>query len=159
MINTNRGMTMAEVLVAASVISIFVVALVGVYNLQLKETLGGAREIKASFLAEEGLEVVKFLRNDSWDTNIATLNTGSDYFLVWQDDRWGIVTNNVYVDNLYERKVVLSEVMRDANSNIVESGGTVDEDVKKVVVSVSWKEGNATSTRALTTYITNLFNN
>lgn len=159
MMKTNRGMTMAEVLVAASVITVFVAALVGVYNLQLKEIFGGSKEIKASLLAEEGIEAVKFLRNDSWSSNIATLSTGSDYFLSWQVDGWDIVTTNNYVDGLYERKIVFYEVMRDMNSNIVESGGSVDSDTMKVEVSVSWNEGTATSTRVLTTYVANLFDN
>lgn len=155
----NRGMSLAEIVVAATIITVFVVALAGVYNLHLKSIFAAPRQVKASFLNEEGVEAVKYLRNLSWSTYIAPLSLETDYFLVWQNNRFEITTDNTYIDSLFERKVVLSEVLRDAQSNIVDAGGTPDANIRKVTVTTSWREGNATSTKHLTTYMTDLFDN
>lgn len=155
----DRGITLAEVLIASSVITVFVVALVGVYNLHLKIIFGASEEIKASYLAEEGVEAIKFLRNDSWDLFISPLTIGSDHFITWQTDRWVTTGTNTYIDGLYERKIILNQVLRNSEDDIVESGGSVDDSARKVTVTVSWRDGNATSTKSVSTYITDIFDN
>jgi len=155
----NKGMSLAEVVVAATVITVFVGALVGVYNLHMKVVFGGAKNVKAVFLAEEGLEAVKYLRNISWSTNIASLSTNTDYYLAWQNGKWESTTNNLYIDGLFERKFRLEPVSRNSQSDIVSSGGTTDPNILKLIVTVSWSDASATTTRAVSTYITNLFDN
>ncbi len=155
----DKGMSLAEIVIAATIITVFVAALAGVYNLHLKSIFSAPRQVKASFLNEEGIEALKYLRNLSWSTNIEPLSLETDYFLIWQNGRYELTTTNTYVDGLFERKVVLSEVLRDAESNIVESGGTPDSTIKKITVTTSWREGSATSTKHLITYMTNLFDN
>jgi prepilin-type N-terminal cleavage/methylation domain len=154
-----QGMSLVEVVVASTIITVFVVALIGVYNLHLKSIFAAPRQVKASFLNEEGVEAVKYLRNLSWGTHINPLSLETEYFLVWQNNRYELTTTNTYVDSLFERKIIFSEVLRDAQSNIVEVGGTVDSNIKKVVVTTSWREGSATSTKHITTYIADLFDN
>lgn len=155
----NRGMSLAEVVIGASVITVFLSALVGLYNLQLKVIFSSAREVKAGFLDEEGQEAIKYLRNISWTNNIAPLTVGTTYHLVWQNGKWETGNTANYIDSLFDRAIVLEAVGRDGVSNIVASGGTADPNIRKVTVTTSWQEGPATSTRVISTYLTNLFDN
>ncbi|MEK7194327.1 MAG: hypothetical protein AAB660_01385 [Patescibacteria group bacterium] len=154
-----KGMSLAEVVIAATVITVFLTALVGLYNLHLKVIFSSARQIKAGFLGEEGQEGIKFLRNISWSINIAPLTTGATYRLAWEGGKWVVISTGGYIDGLYDRTIVFDSVQRDAQSNIVSSGGTVDPNIRKVTVTTSWLERTATSTRVLTTYLVNLFDN
>lgn len=155
----NRGMSLVEIVVAATIITTFLGALVGVYTLHMKAIFGSAKQVKAVFLAEETMEALKYLRNVSWSQNIYNLSTNTDYFLVWQNNRWEITTTNTFIDSLFERKFVLEDGRRDAQNNIIESGGTADINIKKITVSVSWLEGQATTTKVLKTYMANIFDN
>ena len=65
----------------------------------------------------------------------------------------------MYVDNIFERIFTIENVGRDANDDIIGSGGINDPDTKKIVVSVSWRGRNGTTTESMSTYITNLFSN
>src|SRR3989338_1492247 len=74
--SSNEGLTLVEVLIATSIISAFLLALFGVHNLYLKTALSNGEVIKATGLAEESLEVMRFLRDSSWSANIAPLSLG-----------------------------------------------------------------------------------
>lgn len=153
------GITLVEVLIAAAIILIFLLALFGAHNLFLKAAFSSGEVIKASTLAEEGLEAIRFLRNSSWNANIEQLLLDTDYFLTFTAGTWSTSTSYTLIDNIYERKIRLSAVYRDANSDIVASGGTVDPNARLVISSVSWLYKGATTTRSISTYITDLYGN
>ncbi len=157
--NFNLGLTLVEVLIAASIILIFLLALFGVNSLYLKTAFSNGEVVKATMLAEESLEAVRFLRNSSWNVNIEPLSLDTDYFLTFASGSWGVDTTNIFIDNLFERKLRLSSVYRDINGDIVSSGGTLDSNTLLVVSSVSWQAGEATTTRSISTYITDLYDN
>ncbi len=136
----SKGMTLVEVVIAASIILGAVLALLAVHSLYIKTALANADRIKSVLLAEEGLEDIRFLRDSSWSVNIANLSATS-----------------TVIDN-FIRTITLSPVYRDANSDIA-SSGTSDSNTKLVTSSVSWWAGSATSTKSLSTYITNLYGN
>ena len=153
-------MVLVEVLVAIPIILTFLIGLFGTHNLYLKMALSNRNVIKAAQLAEEGLEVVKFLRNSSWD-NITALSLGINYYPVFNSEtsQWQISTVPVLIDSTFDRTVTLSAVCRDASSDIVSCSGTIDPDTLMVVSSVSWPDHEATITKSVSTYITNLYGN
>ncbi|MDO8589762.1 MAG: prepilin-type N-terminal cleavage/methylation domain-containing protein [bacterium] len=153
----NRGLTLVEVLIATSIILIFLMALLGAHNLYLKTALANGEVVKGAYLAEEGAEVVRFLRDSSWDTNIASLSLDTDYYLVWSGGAWQVTTAETLIDSVFERTITLSAVYRDASADIVSSGGTLDPDTLMVVSSVSWPKNGITTTKSISTYITNIF--
>jgi hypothetical protein len=156
--SNKKGLSLVEVLVASSIIIIFFIALVGIYNTYLKISRTNIYSIKAGYLAEEGIEAIKSLRDISWNNNIAPLSTNSDLYLTFSGGRWVSTTTNTYIDGGFERKINISEVNRDpSNGDIVSSGGTLDSGTRLVTVTVSWLYKNSTSTRVMATYITNLY--
>ena len=153
------GITLVEVVVATSVSLIVLISLFAAHSSYLKTAFATGSAVKASYLAEEGLEAIRFLRDSSWTTNIAPLNVGSNYYLTFSLGTWSVGTVNVFIDSVFERQFVLSDVYRDSSFRIVSSGGTLDPQTKKVTVNVSWKKGVATTTKTISTYITNLWDN
>jgi len=159
--NFHRGLTLVEVLVAASIILVFTVSLVGVYNLYLRIVFANSYTVKAAFLAEEGLEVMRFFRDVSWENNILTLSKDTDYGLTFDNlsNVWMATTSIIFIDDQFERRITVSDVYRDASSQIVTSGGSIDPDTIKITSVVSWKRGSATTTKSISTYLTNIYDN
>jgi Tfp pilus assembly protein PilV len=155
LLSFKKGLTLVEVVIASAIILAAVLSLLGVHSLYLKIALSSGQTVKATYLLEESLEAVRFLRDSSWDANIATLTLGTNYGVVWNGALWQLNSSNKWVDN-FERTVTLSAVYRDSSDDIVSSGGTLDTDTKLVVASVSWQSAGATTTRSISTYITNL---
>lgn len=153
-INIKNGFGLIEVVVGAAIISAAFLGLMSAANVSFKILQKSSDNIKAGFLMEEGAEAVKIIRDSGWG-NISSLSNGTDYYLIYNGATWATSTTPVYVDN-FERKFVLSEVLRDANDDI-SSAGVADPDTKKVTISVSWQEGGNVVTQTFSTYITNLF--
>ncbi|MES2213963.1 MAG: prepilin-type N-terminal cleavage/methylation domain-containing protein [Patescibacteria group bacterium] len=151
----NKGFTLVEMIIATAIILGFVLVLVGVVNTYIKSSLRNVPATTAAYLAEEGIEAVKYMRQVSWSGQIATLSS-EPYYLAWQSGSWTVTTTPSTIDSVYTRTVTVSSVQRDSSSNIVSSGGTVDPNTRQVTASVTWPYKNATTTRSLSTYITNL---
>ena len=154
--NSSSGLTLVEVLIATSIILAFLLALSGVFHLYLKTAFSNGEVIKATELAEESLEVMRFLRDSSWDANIVPLSLGVNYGLVLDLGTWQATTTNIWVDNTFERTVVLSAVYRDPSGDIAPGGGTLDPGTLLVVSNVSWWKDGATTTKSISTYLTDL---
>ena len=120
-------------------------------------TLRAQRNTEALSLAEESLEVVRKMRDDGYTANITSKTAGTTYYPTISGNAWILQTTNPDSSSYYTTTVVFSNTSRDANDNIVTSGGTNDPDTKKVVATVSWTDSSARNVQ-LTTYITN-FNN
>jgi len=154
-----KGLSLVEVIIATSIIVIFLTALIGAYSLYLNLSLSNLQKVRATFLAVEGIEAVKILRDTEWSSQIGPIVSGTDHYIDFTGGTWVATTSALMIDNFFERVFVLSDVNRDASSDITESGGTLDPNTKKVTVTVSWNDKGATSTKVISTFITNLFQN
>lgn len=65
-----KGFSLAEVIIAVSIMGAFLTALVSAHNLFLRSAHGGPEKAKALFLAAEGIENMRFARDESWSANI-----------------------------------------------------------------------------------------
>ncbi len=152
-----QGLTLVEVLVAASIILVALSAMIGVFNVYMRIAYSNATAAKAAYLAEEGVEAVKLMRDTSWATNIAPLALDTDYALAFGTSTWAATTTKIYIDNTFLRTFRLSSVQRNVSSDI-DPAGTLDVGTKLLTMTVAWSAGTATSTKSIATYITN-FNN
>jgi len=155
-LESNIGLTLVEILVATSIILVFLLALSGVNNLYFKTVLLNTSSVRATFLAEEGLEAMRFLRDSSWINNISPLTINTGYNLVLEANTWKATTTSILIDNLFERVVNIREVYRDSSDDIVSSGGTLDPNTRFITVTVSWRTGEATTTKLISTYLSNI---
>ena len=160
---TNKsGFGLVEIVIASAIISVSVFSLSAVAVIGSRLQSQSLEKIRANFLAEEGAEAMRFLRDKGWSTNISLLSQGTDYYIKFSTttSQWSISSNpEPFIDSLFERKVAVENVSRDAIDNIVISGGNNDPDTKKFTAVVSWQERGATSTVQISTYLSDVFDN
>jgi Tfp pilus assembly protein PilV len=155
---TRRGMSILEVLIGATIITVGILALITAYNVYVKYALSNDKKVQATYLLEEGIEVVTLLRDSSWTNFIVPMGTATTS-LYWNSSSWRVSsTTNEYIDSFFVRNVKLSAVNRDANGRIA-SSGTNDADTRLVTVTVSYPDRNGTTTETLSKYLMNIYSN
>ena len=156
--SNHEGFGLVEMLIGAAALS---VAMLGVSNF-FQATLVASRTtqslIQGDYLLEEGIEAAKLLRDSSYMSNFGKMSTTTTYYFSWSGTDWATTTVSNLIDGRFERKLAITDVRRDANSDIA-SSGTYDPDTKLIEVSVSWSGQTSTTTRSIQTYVTNIFNN
>jgi len=153
-LNKIKGIGLIEIVIGVSVLAVSFLAISGFYQKALNVSRGTDKLTQASFLLEEGIEVARFLRDENWQ-NISTLSTGADYYLTFDGSAWSTTTTSTLIDSVFDRILVVEDVYRDFNDDIVFSGGVLDTDTRQVEISVSWYDGTSTTTQIVSTYLTN----
>lgn len=153
-----KGFSLVEAVIAVALTASFILSLSYVNSFYARTALGHARQIQASFLAEEGVEAARFMRDESWSSKINALLNGTPYYLYFSGSNWEATTTAINPTG-FERKLTFEQVMRDSNSNIVPSGGTADSGSRLVTTTVSWQERGETISKTLSIYLTDLYSN
>lgn len=151
------GFGLIEIVVGSAIFALSILGISSYYQQALQVSQKTGKFVQAGFLLEEGMEIAKYFRDGSW-SNISNLTDGTTYYLSWNGTSWATSTTNTFVDGTFERTLVMNNVNRDSNDDVVSSGGTLDAGTKKVTISVSWNERGATTTKTISTYLTNFFN-
>ena len=130
---------MVEVVVAVSIMTVSILSAMMVAQKTITVSNQSLHATQAVFLLEEGAELVRIARDNSW-SNISTPNFVN------------------YSTGIFTRKVSLANVNRDnTTKDIVSTGGTLDNSTKLVTVTVSWPEGGQTISKNLQFYIMDIF--
>jgi len=132
-----RGQSVMEVLIAVAVFAVLAGGVILLVLNPLVSTAGGADRTRAVFLATQGLEAARAIKENLW-TDLAP---GTHGLAVSASGTWTLSGSSDLVDGEYLRQVVVSTVMRDGSGAIVGAGGTVDPRIKRVEVTVSWTSG------------------
>jgi Tfp pilus assembly protein PilV len=160
---TSKGISLVEIVIATSIISVTLLVLISVYSSVAKYSLNNVKTLKATQLTEEAVEVLKYLRDSGYTRNINSLTRGTRYRLYFDilvnSGTWTTTTSPILLEEKYDVNFILSDVYRDNNFNVVTSGGSIDASSTKATVNVSWRDNGATSTKVIETYLFNIFNN
>ena len=152
MVNTvnKKGFGLVEIVIVTAIVTLSLAGFLQAGIIAIRLLQAEKETLEASLLAEEAVEAIRALRDESWANNIATLTTGVTYYPIIENGKWKFSTYDPGVINgKYRRTVVLNGVFRNASDQIA-SSGTSDSGTLKVTSTVTW--GGKTST--LTTYIT-----
>ncbi len=150
--NKKRGIALIEILIGTSILTI-VLSFISYTLLLFLDTSDLALEqTRALYLAEEGQEFLRYLRDEDWNT-IADLTEGNTYYLSIATTTVSITSTPEVVDGTFTRTVVVDELRRDGDGDFVESGGTVDNGGRVITVTVSWNGKDVT----LSSILTNLY--
>jgi type II secretory pathway pseudopilin PulG len=151
----SKGTFLVEVVIVVSIITLMLLATMQITALSTRISRRALAETQVAFLAEEGADVVRLIRDAGWNS-FSALTTGTPYYLVHGVGGWTLTTSPTLVDSMFTRSVVFSTVNRDGNDDIVTSGGTLDSGTRKVTVTISWNDGSEIVTKALTFYLTDI---
>lgn len=158
-LSTTKGFGLVEVLVSAALIAAAAAGMFGAFVLFVHDGLANAGAVQATYFAEAGVEGVRSIRDRDWD-DLAGVTPGATYYLHWQADGWHLQTNATSSDG-FIRRVHVFEVWRDNEDRIVASTSPSasynDPDSREVDVTVAW--GVPTTTRTITTVLTNIHGN
>jgi len=128
------GLSLVEAILAIAIFAILVSGLAGslVYG-QFNTSLAGARD-RATFVAEEGLEAVRSIRDD----NFSNLSDGT-HGLTVSENQWTFSGSSDTTD-VFTRAIIIS---------------SVDTYTKNITSTVTWDQTNERSgSISLTTYLT-----
>ncbi|HAT73706.1 MAG: hypothetical protein US30_C0007G0048 [Candidatus Moranbacteria bacterium GW2011_GWF2_36_839] len=124
-LKNKKGFTLIESLLAISVFSLLVMTFVGamIYGQESERTAG--ERARATFLAEEGLEAVRNIR----DANFATIvNSPTTYGLAVSGNVWTFSGTQDVMNGYFTRKITISDL------------SPVDFNAKRVISEVTWQQ-------------------
>lgn len=149
---------MVEVMVAVAIVAASIFTCIFVSNRAVFIARQSVYTTQASFLLEEGAEVVRIVRDNAW-TNISGLTVGTDYYPNFTGGTWTLSSTspNPSQTGIYTRTVAVAAVNRDNITADISATGTDDPGTKMVTVTVSWPEGGTTLSKSLKFYISNIF--
>ncbi len=153
MIKFSSGLALVEIVIGAAIMTVGILAINISYNTYLQYALANQHNVEAANLLSEGEEVFSIFRYKDWNY-IGKLSTTTTYYLTFTSD-WATTTTPVYVDGMYLRSIIISDVKRDGNDRIATSG-TYDPYTKQITVTVSYYQGHATTTKTISAYIANI---
>ncbi len=151
----NKGFFLIEVVVAASIISVVLILLLGSIQDSVEVSQRSLERTQSSYILEEGAEAVKAIRDAAW-TNISGLTSGTTYYLSFNGTAWSLNTSTPDTLGAFSRRVVFADVYRDSNDDITTSGGTIDAGTKKVTITTNWTAPSGSKTESLDFYIANI---
>ncbi|MFA6308039.1 MAG: prepilin-type N-terminal cleavage/methylation domain-containing protein [Patescibacteria group bacterium] len=145
-----NGFSLVEVIIALGVFSILAAGVFNIVTSSYKNFYGvGDKQVISEF-AQEGMEIVRAIRDNSWQDIENVSGAGNQGVSKASAGYWQFSgTSNTL--GVLTRTIAISDVSRDSNNEIVLSGGTNDPSTKKVVVTVT---GTGISDYVLTVYLT-----
>ncbi len=153
-----RGISVVEVAIGVSIAALAITFTAHAITRFASSGRESAERVQAALLAEEGVELMRYLRDDSW-TNLESMTNGTAYYLTVSTTTISTSTTPSLIEGKYTRTITTSAVYRaTAGKDIVASTSgvakSVDSHTKLVTVDVTW--GTPVSTVSLATYLTNI---
>lgn len=136
--SSSKGISIVEIIIAAGIIAVSIVGIVGAIQIYLTIVYQNAREAQAVLLLDETAEALQYMRDSGYQTYIGSRTLGESYSVFWNGTGYELATSTISLTYDMTRTVVFEEVRRDGSDQITESGGTIDEDTRKAVVTISW---------------------
>lgn len=157
-LGNKKGMSLIEILIVISIIALTLTSLLGLTSFSLSAMNLTKQTYEANNIAQELIEQARSFRDSTnWNTDgLGILTTSTDYYIQksGSSEKWQFVEGTEIIDG-FTRKIVFESVKRDGAANIVEIGGALDSNTKKIIATVSWQEKNKTHQEELITYLTN----
>lgn len=134
---SQRGFGLVEVVVATAMATFALIAFLQAGALAIRLLRNQKETLKATLLAEEGLEAVRMVRDASWADitwRTETENPSLRYYPVVENGAWVLATTSPgLAGGVHDRYVQFEKVSRDASDRIVISGGTDDPGTHRVI--------------------------
>lgn len=160
-----RGYSLIEIVISVAILAAFFSGAIVANYFELKIVNEGVRRGRAAYLAEEGLEAARIVRDMSWSNNIAPLVSGTTYYPTFSIN-WKIISSDPGpIEGTYRRTVVFDDVYRKNNDDDIVDVSSLDpkyldSSTKKITVAVSWTSSDGSAkVETISTYLADLFSN
>lgn len=153
----SQGVTVVEILIGVSLFALIIVFITHTLTLYFVNAELVQEKTRALYLAEEGQEVMRYLRDENWDY-FTDLIPGDTYYLVVATSTLATTTTNTLIDGVYTRSVVVEEAYRDSDDDLVPSsapGASVDSGSYIINTTVTWGSGESVQLQG---FLGNIFN-
>lgn len=161
----NNGLGLVEIVVGTAIISLSLVGLVTAFNVFIRTGLSNTNKIQATYIMEEGLEAIRYLRDSGYSSNISTLTSGTPYYLLFDGSDWSATTTATLIDSRFDRTITIADVYRhDSDDDIIASTSpdskTLDSNTIQATVTVSWdSSGSVSEEISAVEYLTDFYDN
>ena len=81
--SADRGFSLIEILVSIGIVSVGIIAIVSLFNVNLRDEIRSKNKLTAIYLAQEALEVVRQQRDSNWKVSVD-----------WDDELDKLLTNH-----------------------------------------------------------------
>jgi len=135
------GQSIIEIIVAVGIFTLIASSIVILYLGSHSTNLRDTERLQADMYLQQGMEATRSIR----DYNFSNLTNGThgltDINTYWEFSG----SSNTF--GQFTRSITVADVQRNSSCVIVDSGGTIDNNSKKVTVTVTWdlEGGNSTS--------------
>lgn len=153
---TKNGFGLIEILLVVGVGMATFLGIEQYLNLSLKAAIQDSYQTEALYWAKSNLEQARAVRDEDWAL-ISALTVGNQYNFIANGatpEKW-IAQMGTRSESRYTVWFTVSQVQRDANSDIVAIGGIVDPNTLKINSNVSWLENGATKQISISEYLVN----
>lgn len=151
--NFRSGQSLIELLIAIGLTALFIPALLTAATASREGKAQAKERMLAIAYLREGEEAVRNVREKGW-SNVSANGT---YHPSVSGSSWTLLSGEETIEG-FSRRIEISDVRRDGNGVIIESGGLVDPSTKRVIVLVSWNTpfpSSIDTTILLTRYLGN----
>jgi prepilin-type N-terminal cleavage/methylation domain-containing protein len=127
-----KGFSLVELVVA---LAIFVIIVGGMATLVIGGHLSNfenEKRLQANAALTETWEALRAVRNGNWNDI-----TNGSHGLTHANGYWEF-SGDSDEQNGITRRITISDIRRDADGNIIESGGDTDADSKNIQIQISW---------------------
>lgn len=153
---SQKGFGLIEILLVVGVGMATFLGIEQYLNLSLRAAVQDSYQTEALYWVKANLEQARAVRDEDWAL-ISSLILGNQYNFIANGatpEKWTVQTGS-RSESRYTVWFTASQVQRDANSDIVVIGGTVDPNTLKINSNVSWDESGAAKQISISEYLVN----
>ncbi len=142
-----RGQTLVELVLAMGLAALIFPTLLAAFMTTREGKPQQEQRLQAIALLKETEQAVKSIRNGGW----STFASNGTFHPAVSGSVWSFSTGTATINGLTQ-SVIISDVERNTNGDIVTSGGTTDPSTKKVEITISWTQPQDSSITSTTYY-------
>lgn len=170
-LKNNKGVSIVEFLVALGLSAVLITSGLEVLGPSLRVEQQSKENEQVASLLQEHFEIIRSIRNENWNALSPELEIGETWAEKYPDCEDAVDTYH-WEDiegegaglqligcsrnfGKYEVVITFDDVYRDANGEIVDSGGELDSETRKVNVQIDWETYGREKTVLKSIYLTN----
>ncbi len=159
--NKTRAFMTVEILVSAYIITLVILATLNIAQRSTYISRHTFYTAQGVFLAEEGAEAIRIMRDNNW-TNISSKSNGVPYYFQFSGGTWVLTTNQAYESiNGVKRKVIFHGVSRDGSTRDINTGSNCssgcDAGTRRVNINANWTENGQYYDKLIEFYVMDIW--